>query len=50
MRTVSGPSKEHGLGKNQYVRYCILKGKTYRGHVKSKKDNPTRKALKNGGE
>lgn len=36
VRTVSGPDKEHGLGKGEYVKYCVLNGKTHRGHVKKK--------------
>jgi len=37
VRTVSGPNKEHGLEKGEYVTYCILNGKSYRGEVKKKK-------------
>jgi len=37
VRTVSGPSKEHGLKAGQYVKFCTLGGKTYRGHVHTKK-------------
>lgn len=37
VRTVSGPNKGHGLGKNQYVKCCVLNGKSHRGHVKTKK-------------
>lgn len=36
VRTVSGPSKEHGLKKGQYVRFCFLDNKSYRGEVKKK--------------
>lgn len=39
VRTVSGPSKKHGLEKNEYVKYCSIDGKTYRGEVKKKKTN-----------
>ena len=35
VRTVSGPSKEHGLKAGQYVKYCTLKGKSYRGYTKT---------------
>lgn len=35
--TVSGPSKKHGLKKDEYVRYCTINGKTYRGEVKKSK-------------
>lgn len=37
VRRVSGPSKKHGLEKNEYVNYCTIDGKTYRGEVKKKK-------------
>lgn len=37
VRTVSGPSKEHNLSEGEYVRYCVLKGKSYRGEVKKVK-------------
>jgi hypothetical protein len=37
IRTVSGPNKDHGLKKNEYVHVCILNGETYRGYVKKKK-------------
>jgi len=36
VRTISGPSKKFGLSKDQYVRLCFLKGKTYRGEVRTK--------------
>lgn len=36
VRTVSGPNKEHGLKKGEYVRYCTIDGKSYRGEVKQK--------------
>ena len=36
VRRVSGPSKKHGLKEGEYVNYCTLNGKTYRGHVKKK--------------
>jgi hypothetical protein len=42
VRTVSGPSKKHGLDDGEYVKYCTDKnGKTHRGEVKkkSKKSN-----------
>jgi hypothetical protein len=35
--TVSGPNKKHGLRKGEYVKYCVLDGNSYRGHVKKKK-------------
>lgn len=35
VRRVSG-EKEHGLDSNEYVNYCFLDGKSYRGEVKTK--------------
>jgi hypothetical protein len=37
VRTISGPSKEHGLGNDEYVRYCYKDGKSFRGEVKKNK-------------
>ena len=37
IRRVSGPSEEHGLKAGEYVNYCILNGKSHRGHVKKTK-------------
>lgn len=37
VRTISGPNKEHGLKTGEYVHYCTLNGKSYRGYVKKKK-------------
>ena len=37
VRRVSGPSEEHGLKAGEYRNYCILNGKSHRGHVKRKK-------------
>ena len=34
VRRVSGPDKEHGLAKGEYVNYCVLNGKSYRGEVR----------------
>jgi len=36
VRTISGPNKEHGVGKGEYVKYCYLNDKSYRGEVKTK--------------
>lgn len=36
IRTVSGPNKKHGLAKGEYVHYCILGKKSYRGEVHTK--------------
>lgn len=36
VRTVSGPSEEHGLSKDQYVAYCYKEGHAYRGEVHHK--------------
>jgi len=37
VRRVSGPSKEHGLEAGEYVNYCIIGDKSYRGEVHKKK-------------
>ena len=39
VRTVSGPSPDHGLKKGEYVKYCVLKGKAYRGYVQKSKES-----------
>lgn len=36
VRTVSGPSKHHGLGPDEYVQYCFLEGESFRGDIKKK--------------
>jgi len=46
VRTESGPCKEHGLEANQYVKYCILGGKSFRGHVVTKSKAAARAAYK----
>ena len=38
VRTITGPNKAHGLKAGEYVHYCILNGKTYRGEVKKSKN------------
>jgi len=37
VRRISGPSKEHGLAKGDYINYCMINGKSYRGEVKKVK-------------
>lgn len=37
VRTVSGPSAKYGLKAGQYVRFCFLGGKSFRGEVRTKK-------------
>ena len=37
VRTISGPSKEHGLVRGQFVRFCFVNGKSFRGEVRHKK-------------
>lgn len=37
VRTVKGPNKKFGLGAGEYVHFCFLNGKSYRGHTKKKK-------------
>jgi len=44
VRTVSGPSKEHGLKDGEFVRFCILDGKSHRGEVMTKKMSEIRLA------
>lgn len=34
--TVTGPSKRHGLKRNQYRKYCAKDGKIYPGEIKTK--------------
>jgi phage I-like protein len=41
VRTISGPNKEHGLSKDEYVKYCYKDGKSYRGEVKTKSKKNT---------
>lgn len=38
VRTITGPNKEHGLKECEYVKYCYLDNKSYRGEVKTKKN------------
>jgi len=38
VRTVSGPNKEHGLKVGEYVHYCYLDDKSFRGEVKHKEN------------
>jgi len=47
VRTVTGPSGAHGLKAGQYVRYCYIDGKAYRGHVKHLKKRNGSKRNKN---
>ena len=44
--TVSGPSKEHGLSVDEYVKYCYRGGKSYRGHVHTKQKDATKAVAK----
>lgn len=37
VRTISGPSKRHGLGKDQFTRFCFLNGESFKGETKTKK-------------
>ena len=48
VRTVSGPSKEHGLENDEYVKYCYKGGKSYRGHVQKNKKIEELNRSKNG--
>lgn len=49
VRTVSGPSKKHGLGPNEYVRYCTLNGESHRGEVKRKGESDNESKRKRRG-
>lgn len=44
VRTVSGPDESKGLAKDEYVRFCFLDGKSYRGEVKKKQMSEIRLA------
>ena len=46
VRRISGPNKEHGLKVGEYVNYCYLHGKSYRGEVKKKKREILKKQIK----
>jgi hypothetical protein len=46
VRTVTGPDREHGLGEDEYVHYCVINGESYRGEVKKKKDRKSESAGK----
>jgi hypothetical protein len=37
VRRVSGPNKDHGLMKGEYVNYCYINGESFRGEVKKTK-------------
>jgi hypothetical protein len=37
VRRVSGPNKDHGLIKGEYVNYCYINGESFRGEVKKTK-------------
>jgi hypothetical protein len=45
VRTIAGANKAFGVTKGKYVRVCFLKGKMFRGEVKT---NKTIKALSRG--
>jgi len=36
VRTVSGPAKDHGLSRGEYVTYCYTNGESFRGEVHKK--------------
>lgn len=44
VRRVSGPDKEHGLKEGEYVNYCFLDNKSYRGEVKKTKAQQQKEA------
>ena len=39
VRTVSGPSKEHGLKEGEYQRFCYSGGNSFAGEIHKKKDD-----------
>jgi hypothetical protein len=43
VRTVSGPSKAHGLGPGEYCHYCFINGESFRGEVKKKEKKSEKK-------
>ncbi len=38
VRTVSGPNEAHGLKKGEYVHYCYINNESFRGEVRTKKE------------
>ena len=36
VRTVSGPNKKYGLKAGEYIKFCFIGGKSYRGHKHKK--------------
>lgn len=40
-----GKVRTKSLGNNKYIHICILNGKSYSGHVKTKKSNKYSKSL-----
>jgi len=43
VRRVSGPSKDHGLGPDEYVNYCFLENESFRGEVYKKEKQSEKK-------
>ena len=46
--TVKGPNKQHGLKADEYCRYCVKGGKSFKGAVSKSKNNPMAERLKHG--
>jgi hypothetical protein len=38
VRRISGPNKQFGLDKDQYVNVCFINGEMFRGEVKTKQE------------
>ena len=49
VRTISGPNKKMGLGKDQYCRVCYDDKGTHRGHTKTKERAKAVREGKKGG-
>lgn len=43
VRRVSGPSKVHGLGPDEYCNFCFLNGESFRGEVHKKEKKSKKK-------
>jgi hypothetical protein len=39
IRTISGPNKEHGLKKGEYMHVCFVHGEMHPGEKKTKKES-----------
>lgn len=48
VRRFSGPNKEHGLKKGEYVNICFKDGKAHRGEVKQKVSHYSKERIEDG--